>query len=488
MKNEIKKVLFSRDDETLKGIVIVRDNKVEICGYGKNTKKELSTMYLAAINELKQKNEEEFADLSLQEVVNKLSSLEKLVEADTNLITNITYYANSDSDVNKFVVTYTDKEEEYNISDFEKEEDFYKVFKNKFVDICKQYDIKIDVDADLKNSKEKLEKLGLLSKKNNLTRADFDIEDNTDEDNIAEVVKENKIKNLVLNHKFISGVLFTSTIILIASGIKGCSKKKNDLNVNVTFPPIEDIISTDNSTIESDVSMFEEDIPTFEPIEYFKEISFEGEEDIFTYYDEPESDIIIAKNTFGNSYDVYDDYYGNVDNLHSIRYENVSNIGDYIQSDIQYNDRGMYIYYENLFSHSNIKDKAYVKYFSMMGNEIIKNAYQNNDYNKVNSYAKLSGLEVIKLIKENIPLHVYINGYEDYIYYSELSNEAKEIVLNIVNANNSVLNSDRYSYKEQSDLGIEATVPEINYNGYWYTKSDVFDVINEKVNEIYNVK
>ena len=129
-----------------------------------------------------------------------------------------------------------------------------------------------------------------------------------------------------------------------------------------------------------------------------------------------------------------------------------------------------------MFNSYKLSDKAFVKYFSMYGNQIIKNVYKNNQIQGVNEYAKQSCYEVVRCIRDNQPLSVIINGQLQQIYYNDLSNKAKETVLNIAWSNYIVLNSNPDLYKISS-YGEEANIPEIHYNNEILTKSDIADIL-----------
>ena len=85
----------------------------------------------------------------------------------------------------------------------------------------------------------------------------------------------------------------------------------------------------------------------------------------------------------------------------------------------------------------------------------------------VNYYVKQSGFDVIRLIRDNEPIVVYINGEQQYISYSDLSQEAKEIVLQIVIANNCPMCKDI-----------------IDYNGSSYNQDQISEIILNKWQEL----
>lgn len=438
MKNEIKKIILSMDGKNLNGFVVVRDNKVEPYGYGKMIKEELLNKYSKLILELKEQNKDNLNGLNNQDAVNKLYLLGKLEYSDKNLITKITNCFDSEENIEKIIVNYIDRQEEIKLKDCNDEADFYEKFKEKLVEMCKTYEIKLDNKDDLtEDFIEKLNLMGLLEDKQEGKIVDDKVSTSlvaTDDETYSkkEILTGAKIKNFVVNHKLLSGLIATGVIGLILS-THGCHKKTNNNQTEVINLNNDDYIETQVDYV------YEEELPTVEPLEYFKEISFANEEMIFPCYIETSDDTLIAKEYSGKSYNVFDSYYGNKDNLIAVRNENMSNVANYIQSDIKIKDQGIYIYHENLFD-NNLRDKAFVKYFSMFGNQIIKNAYQNKEYGLVIDNAIKSDEELIRLINNNEPLEVYIYGEKQYIYFNELSHDAKEMVLNIAWTNNLPLN------------------------------------------------
>ena len=436
MKNEIKKILLLMKGIDLDGIIVLRDESIKKYEGVSNAK--LKKEYSNLIQELKEQYKTELIDLNEKEVVNKLYSLGKIEYQDAKTITKITNYLDSDEKPIKFVLDTVNGQEEIKFDDCFDESDYYSKFKEKLVLMCNAYDIKLETSTDLNDSLiEKLKKADLLETK----KEEKEIEKNfyntceVKEDEVT--VGGSKIKNFVVNHKLISGLIAAGVIGLVLS-IPGCSKKNNNKVNNEDY-------SSNNDKIYEEISFEEEPvievIPTVEPLEYFQEIAYVNEESIFPCYIETSDRNLIALEYDGRSYDISDYYYGNIDNLIATRNENMSNVANYIQSNIKIRDKGIYIYHENLFN-SNLRDKAFVKYFSMFGNQIIKNAYQNKDYGLVVNNAVMSDEAVIELINDNLPLEVYIHGERQEIYFNELSHDAKEIVLNIAWTNNLPLNKE----------------------------------------------
>ncbi len=462
MKNEIKKIILSMKDKKLNGIIVQRENSINTYGYNKDNDEELLDEYSNLVRELKEQYKDELTDLNDQDAVNKLYLLGKLEYSDKNLITKITNYVDADQNPIKFIVTKTNGQEEIKLEDCFDDDDYIVKFKDKLVEMCNTYDIELDSKDDLTDEFiDKLCDIGLFEDKQ-----EGKIVDSEDLVSTKEVPKEiltdAKIKNFVMNHKLLSGLIAAGVIGLILS-THGCGKKAQK-NVEVSEVKNNDyqeeqVIDTydfDDTVINENI--YKEELPTVEPIEYFKEIAFENEHYIFPSYIETGKSTLIASEYNGNNYYINDNYYGDKDNLIEIRNENMSNVANYIQSNINIKDKGIYIYHENLFNYD-LRDKAFVKYFSMFGNQIIKNAYQNKKYDLVIDNAIRSDEELIRLINDGEPLEAIILGERQDIYYNELSQEAKEMVLNLAWTNNLPLSKNMvlngYNQDDISNIILE---------------------------------
>ena len=170
----------------------------------------------------------------------------------------------------------------------------------------------------------------------------------------------------------------------------------------------------------------------------------------------------------------------------NVRYANLDAIENKIQSNIDFNENGTYIYFENLFNDYPLADRAFIKYFSMLGNQIIKSAYVDNNFgdkNGTNKFVKKSCYEFIRCVRDNEPLYVFINKEKYSVYYNDLSYEAKSALLNIVWANYTPLNSYPKLYKEDENRE-ESLLTEFKYNDELITKADVADIIANAYNEL----
>ena len=435
MNNEIKKIFISVVDKRMTGFVVVRNNSVKKYGYN-GTLENYKQEYRKSIKELVDMYQEDLGDLSEKDVIRNLIAMGKVEITNEDIITKVTLYEDED----KFQVESTDGTIDINSMDYYDEEEYN--------ELLEEYINKLFTTYDIKNgNEEELINLGVLKKVKNFER----------------VLKDNKITNFCLkNKKLVIGILSTA-IALTGLNYMIHSKSKNKSNsgatktyVEATLEPIQ--IPTSTPTVS----------PTPTPIQYSKDIYIVNEENIFPNYIEPDSPSLIKHDINGEN--TYSFYTYDQEELFDIRNADMSSIGNRIQSNFDLEGSGTYIYFENAFPDLDKKDLAYVKYFSMFGNVIIKEAYVKNNINGnygVNDYTGLSAYEVVRLIENDIPLHVYISGQEYYIRYSSLSNEAKNIVLNIAWTNTLPL------YKQAVD-----------YDGCVYSQDAISDIILNKYDEL----
>ena len=476
MEKIMKVIMSFNDDKTIKKIIVVTENEIERYTCDALSKEELINIYNQCIKELVNDYKEELNGLSQKEKLNKLVELKLLERNENNLIVNLT----ESEDPVKFTVQYENGQKEYNENDMDTEE-----YMSKYSEILKlileTYGIKAN-DSDEIISK--LEKLGLYS-----------------EYKEKKTLPDNKISNLSVRKKWILGILGTGVVAAIVYG--GIELLKNNHNDNshdentIELQSVETPTPTPYDNVEEvEYLVFEQPtvVPTPEPTPfiptptpYVKEIYIANEDNIFPNYVEAEDKSIVIKETNGFS------FYGNNDDLDhaiEIRNQNMDSLENHIQSNIDINDKGYYIYFENMFNDSDIEDKAFVKYFSMFGNQIIKCGYVDNNFGGntgVNNYSIMSCMEVVHRIRDNHPITVYINGEERKIYYSNLSNKAKNAVLNIAWSNYTVLNSNPELYK-LSDMEEEVNIPEIHYDNEVLTKSDIADILTAAYEELSMIK
>ena len=444
MNNEIKKIILSVDvsdgnditEDKIQGIVVVSENDIVRYGYGKMTQDELMKKYSELTDELLKIHESELTGLDKQQAINKLCVLKKIEISDKKVISRITTYEKS----NKFIVEYADADTKtYNYDTTEKYDYNLKKVIKELVDFYGLYDAH-DYEEYPVEYLNSLSEMGLYREVKPL----------------SETLKLNQVKNFVLNHKVLSGVLAGAITLGLGYGVYKLSKSgsvSNPSNGNAVI-----------STTTDDVS------PTLQP----KPVMFENEQYLFPFYVDVSSEDIIVNEINGISHYMNDGYDSSFAHLNEMRNQEMSSVANHVQNGSSLERSGNIIYYENKFANSDSAERYFVKYFSIIGNSIIRSAYQENNYESdygVLRYSKLSAKEVIRLICDDEPLIIYINGEKEYVRYSQLSTEAKEAVLNIAWANN-------LPFYNQT----------LSYNGALYTQDDISEIIIDLYNNLNMVK
>ncbi len=476
MEKIIKVIMSFNEDATINKVIVVTENQIERYTCEQLSQINLNIVYRECLKTLENEYKEELEGLTDKEKQKKLIKLKLIERNENNLIVNL----KESEDPVKFTVQYEEGQKEYNEADMDTEE-----YMSKYCEILKlileTYGIKAN-DSDEIISK--LEKLGLYSKYKE-----------------KKTLPDNKISNLSVRKKWILGILGTGAVAAIVYGgielLKNNHNNDNHDKNTIEFQNIETPTPTPYDNVEEvEYLLFEQStvvstpeptpfIPT--PTPYVKEIYFENEENIFPNYDEPLDNSIVIREINGLS------YYGineSFEDLYTIRNQNMDSLENKRQSNIPDEDKGYYIYFENLFNEDKIWEKAFVKYFSMYGNQIVKCGYKDNNYDfnpEINEYSIKSCYDVVRYIRDNVPLIVNINGKKHELHFSNLSNKAKNVILNIAWSNYTVLNSNPELYKI-SDLGEESNIPEIHYNNEILTKSDIADILIAAYEELSMVK
>ena len=122
MKNEVKKVIISLNDNKLEAVIIVKDNFIKTYSLKDYNQEELLNIYSSNVRELRKLYKEEIKGLSNQDAVNKLLTL-GVIENNNNIITGIKII-NPDSYNEKIIVDYIDSQEEIKCEDYFNREEY----------------------------------------------------------------------------------------------------------------------------------------------------------------------------------------------------------------------------------------------------------------------------------------------------------------------------------------------------------------------------
>ena len=187
--DKIKKIILSLYNiNQIKRIIIVKNNRIQRYSLEKYNQDNLMKIYSESVLELKKEYEKDLEGLNNQDKINKLSLMNKIERNEKNLILQVDYFENE----NKIIIYYEDGTiKENNIN------------KNNFIELiynlCKIYAIEFNKN-DIFNSLNHLEKIGIIRRKT--------------------IIKDNKIKNLKINHHFLSSIIALGMIGGIIGGIK----------------------------------------------------------------------------------------------------------------------------------------------------------------------------------------------------------------------------------------------------------------------------
>jgi len=431
MESNVKKIILNIVEKKLEGIVVIREDKAYIYGYGKESAKDLKDIhYSEAAFNLRNQFSEELEGLTDQQAINKLVSMEYIIVTDQYFPLKLIV----SEEPQMYKVVYPDNTFEVSIDDFESEEEYNKSLNDIINNMVTIY----------KEELEELAESGLITKEEVL------------KESLEDTLEENGVSNFfVRNKRLLSGILIGAILTGVGIGLTRCSKPKSPK----TPTKVED--NVDENVIE---------MPTVEPMEIRKRIQLYNEDSTFSNYNDPE-EYVVAREVNGETYYQSDCLVW--DELMDLRNMEISSIQNKIQSGIPLEGHGTYIYFENLFSNLSLRDRAFIKYFSMMGNEIIKGGYQTkniNGQNGVKTYAALSSSEVIRTIRDDVPIRAYLDGEYTEISFSSLSKEARYVVLNLAFINNVPLENHEFSYHGE-------TLTTDNINDIILYKSEELDYV-----------
>jgi len=500
MENNLKKIIILLNDDTkINKIVVVRDTveMVKASEYG-SLVKELFNIY-----------QDELKDLNTnQDKVNRLYRLGLLDATKQDIIVKAT----SLDDDSKFSYEYASGRYEEIINDGNND-DFSKERNQIIRDIAKMYSfnpnleigtvyenlVNLGIIEQVKVKKEEAPNVPGESNETEETENEYDDEDYDDEYEDYDEEKEGilaKVKNLVINHRVLAGIVAGAVLVTGGIAIGRISKKGSDSkSKNI----IETTIGPNNTTNEYEQnSNMGASIPSFSindaegqavsvnnqflslasstvftpevsftkletvPIDEELLVEIESEFLVSRYFNDPEY-------TFNTEEEL-------LEKLNTVSYTNMSDIADYLlrSDENPLDEKGKIIYFEKLLS--NPSDRAFVKYFSDLRNEIVYQMYYEHQVNGVNNislidrYITRANTDIVKSIVNNLPLVVEENGTYYEINYNELSREAKRVFLNIAFSiadnfgnKNITIDNNEYDLTEISNIIIDENNQLLNY-------------------------
>ena len=436
MENKIVKINLNYGaDSKLESIIVVRENKIETRTNPNYFQQILANLFYEMRN-----SNSEYKNLSEEGLKNKLQE-KGILKGYSGL-----YIKNMQVDNDGITILNSNDEEER--IDKASTEDYDNIY-DSIIDRLRSYYGDVD-----------FEKLGLF------------IDNRQKEKNVKKENKDLKgVKNIKITKKMVALVTTGAVLLMGASGYvghlltnrnsqKGNDKPQNNIEWEFTTPtPSPELITvtptvtatplpTPTPTVQPTSTPTVQPTPTATPIIYNQpEVSFTQLED------DPNSQVLAIE-----IYDGYvtpheysdSDFDCSIDNLVNIRLQNTSDLASHINNPNENPDlttTGTFIFYEKFFQ--NEADRAYIKYFSNIGNEIIYQAFYNNNMDTAREYIQVANYEIVRCIRDLEPVRVNINGEERYVTYDDLTPNAKQLVLNIAYATSYALTSDTFEYNDE---------------------------------------
>ena len=448
MRNEINKIIITLDNNKLIDLVVLENNNVKRYSLKDMTNDKLMEQYTKAVLKIKRSCYKELEGLDSQSAINKLCSLNKIIINNDKLLTEI------DIDFDKFTVFYDKEFKVFYRNDFKDTNSYNNELKKHLNELTIKYNMSID----------ELKRFHILR----------------DYKALNKVVKDNHVRNLLINKRVLSGIV-ASTIALsgIGYGISRLFRSKDDIKLSgvrkdvyesvapnptkEVYPKVSDELWADSGII------FDEPIETPTPDMLSKEIYFESEHAIFGDYLEYNDPSLIATQLGKRNYFINGDSSEDIKMFNELRINDMLSICENTK-----NEDSCYIYYEKGFKYENLKEKAFIKYFSMLGNNIIRYAYSDEkNTDKLNEAIDYNIIEYLKYIKDDMPLIFNIYGQKQKVRFSDLSYKAKTYLLNIVWLNNITFKNREIEYLgvhfNQSDIYgniVAMSNPELSKNSF----------------------
>ena len=427
MENKIVKINLNFDTDGVKSIVVVRENKIETL----TNPNYFLQVFASLFNEIRNSNSE-YKNLSEEELKNKLQEKGLLKEYSKLYIKNV--------QVDNDGITIINSNDEKERIDKASTEDYDNIY-DSIIDSLRSYYGDVD-----------FEKLGLL------------VDNRKKEKNIKKENNDLKgVKNIKITKKMIALVTTGALLLMGASGYVGHlltnrnsqkenHKSQNNIEWEFTTPtPTPELITVTPTVTATSLPT---PTPTVQPTPTAPPIIYNQPEVSFTQLeDDPNSQVLAIE-----IYDGYvtpheysdSDFDCSIDNLVSIRFQNTSDLASHINNPNENPDlitTGTFIFYEKFFQDQ--EDRAYIEYFSKIGNEIIYHAFYNNNMDTAREYIQVANYEIVRCIRDLEPVKVNINGEERYVTYDDLTPNAKKIVLHIAYATAYALTSDTFEYNNE---------------------------------------
>ena len=440
MENKILRLLVLHDSRNeVLGFVTLRENGVEKYSIGK-TLEDKKSDYSKLMNELIRTYpdglEELIRNKDTKGIKEFLVNKGYIIDTKDDVITKVTYYKDS-----SFEVEYAIKPLEVvkiKGSDYDSMADFYSDYNKKIESIEKTYHIKNVgrykglVDMHKKKENDLFMENEEASKGN--AYGDFDLEES----------KNNK--NIKISKKLVA-LVTAGAVLVVAGAYKLGTKKETNHNIaevthEVNLPtatpfvevtaiptieptPIPTPIPTPTHTPYVTVSPMSKEELRLEPTPYPIEA--------YNPDNSPELWTTIIPNEGEDVVNIGDVDLSTIDlqEMYSISYQNMWDLSNHIfhgEDNPNLETPPMRVHFERIIPGLSLEDKAYIKYFSDLRNEIVYQGFNLNQNEKALECNKYAIYELIRCVKYNNPLRLKVHGQEIFVRYSDLSYEAQDAI------------------------------------------------------------
>ncbi len=485
MENKILRllVLHNSRNEAL-GFVTLRENGVEKYSFGK-TLEEKKSDYNKLMNELiktyPEGLEELISNKDTKGIKDFLVDKGYIIDTKDDVITKVTYYKDS-----YFEVEYAIKPLEVvktNGSDYDSMADFYSDYNKRVESIEKTYHIK--------NVGRYKGLIDIHKKKENDLFMENEEPSKGDSYDEFELEESKNNKNIKISKKLVA-LVTAGAVLVVAGAYKLGTKKEGITNYNTTeitheinlptatpivevtaLPTVEPTsIPTPIPTPTPVPTPVPTEVPTPTPYVTVSPISAEELRLEPTPYpieaynpdNSPELWTTIIPNEGEDVVNIGDVNLSDIDlqEMYSISYQNMWDLSNHIfhgEDNPNLETPPMRVHFERLIPGLSLEDKAYIKYFSDLRNEIVYQGFNLNQPEKVLECNKYTIYELIRCVKYNNPLRLKVNGQEIFVRYSDLSYEAQDAIEQICWGNYLLMGSSTVEFNgqeyNQANIGLD---------------------------------
>ena len=468
-----KLIVIEGNNGEILGIVTLSQDGATKLGFGASND-ENKELFNTLMNKLMKIHPEGLEELISKKdakgIVKVLSEKGYYIRTKENIITKI----NVNNDEGHFEVVYADEQvKKVKKTDFAKDEDYVKAYEEYIDKLKKNYKIKNTGNYHL------IQTIGEKDKADEYdSDDDFDFVDDDDK-------KKKGIKNLKISKKLIA-IVTAGAILLVGKGISKLGKKEEGPMPNPT-PTVTQEVDEDTLTTAIPTA-----VPTVKPTAISLDDDFYSQDYQVSYMTDEERlleptpypiqavDTIDSPELWAYIYPEYEETVNvgdvdidslNIEKLYEVSYNNMWDLSNYVfngASNKNLETTPMRIHFEKIIQGLSAVDKAYIKYFNDLRNEIVYQGFDLSNSEAVKKCNHYAVYELVRCVINDNPLRLNVNGRQVLVRYSELGYEAQEAISNIcwgnyllmgtdtIEFNGELYNQDRLAY-EVWDLTPEAS-------------------------------